>query len=157
MSKQLKDITNLLIIFLLGVIQITLMPYFSIMGLWPNIIFLLAVSFVLIGAEREAYLVASFGGFILDLVSPIFFGFNVLVLMFLTGLTQLLVKKFLSDINIFVAGLVFVVATAIFNLIFVLVGRQFNWSAFSFNILYSLIVGLIIFFILNNWFDRREI
>jgi len=157
MNRQFKNIINLLIIFLLSVAQITLMPYFSILDLWPNLIFLLAVSFILIGAEREAYLTASFGGLILDLVSPIFFGFNVLVMMFLTGLTQLLTKKLLSDINFFIAGLVYIVASLLFNLVFSFTGHQFDWLALNIGIVYSLIIGLIMFYTLNNWYDRREL
>ena len=156
MNKQFKNITSLLIIFAIGVIQVTLVPYFGIMGLWPNLIFLLAITFILIGAEQEAYLTASFGGLILDFASPIFFGFNVLILMSLVGLTQLLTKKFLSEIDILMAGLVYVVATFIFNLIFSLVGHQFGWPALIVNVIYSLIVGLVMFYIVSNWFDRRE-
>lgn len=156
MNSQFKNITNLLIIFFLGVIQITLMPYFGIMGLWPNLIFLLAITFILIGAEQEAYLTASFGGLILDFVSPIFFGFNVLILMSMVALTQLLVKKFLSEVDILMAGLVYIVATFMFNIIFSLIGHQFGWSSLLINIVYSCFVGLVIFYILNNWYDRRE-
>jgi rod shape-determining protein MreD len=156
MNKQFKNITNLLIIFFLGVIQITLMPYFDIMGLWPNLIFLLAITFILIGAEQEAYLTASFGGLILDFVSPIFFGFNVLILVTLVALTQLLTKKFLSEVDVLMAGLVYIVATFIFNLIFSLIGHQFGWPALFIDIIYSLIVGSVMFYIVNNWFDRRE-
>lgn len=155
MNKQFKTIFKVLAIISLAIIQITLIPYFGILGLWPNLIFLLSLTLILIGAKQEAYLAASLGGLILDLASPLFFGFYTLVLFGIVAIVQLLVDKFLGEVTVFIQVLVLILATVIFNMIFCLTAHQFQITTFSINVLYSLILGLIMFRVLNTWLYRR--
>lgn len=155
MNKQFKTIFKVLAIILLVIIQITLMPYFGISGLWPNLIFLSSIVLILIGADREAYLVASLGGLMLDFASPLFFGFNTIVLLGMVMIIHLLVNKFLGEITFFVTTIVLVLAIVIYDLIFCLITHQFLLTVLITNVLYSLILGLILFRILNTGFYRR--
>ena len=155
MNKQAKTIIKAIIITILAIFQITLMSYFSIMGLWPNLVFVLALVLVLTGAEPEAFLTASLGGLILDLTSPLFFGFNTIILLIMVILVEMLVNKFLSEISMFVAGLFLIIVTVIIDLLMCLISHQFIFVNLIINVFYTLVVGLIMFRLINYWFRGK--
>jgi hypothetical protein len=155
MNRQIKTIVKAIIITILAIVQITLMSYFSIVGLWPNLIFILALVLVLTGAEPEAYLTASLGGLILDLASPLFFGFNTIILLIIVTLVKMLVNKFLSEISMFMAALFLIIVAISVDLMMCLITRQFIFINLIFNVFYTLIIGLLMFRLINYWFRGK--
>lgn len=141
-SRQFTSILRVLGIILLGITQVTLMPYLSIYGAWPNLILLLALVLIFLNYIPEAYLVASLGGLILDLGSPLFFGFYTLVIIFLVFMNKILIEKYLSDAPIYVVAIILGLNVVIFDLVLTAVAHQFFGIKMVSSIFYSIFVGL---------------
>lgn len=156
MNKQIRNIIYILAIIFVAIIQITLMPYFSIFGLWPNLVLLLALILILNSADFEAFLVASLGGLILDLASPLFFGFNTLVLVLIVFLVKALIKKFFGEINFLVTAVFLVVLITLYDLLFCLVAHQFSFLGLVINLIYSLFLGFVIFILINARIEKNK-
>jgi hypothetical protein len=145
----LKLFSKIVLIFILAVIQIMVMPRFGILGTFPNLIFILALVLVIYGAETDAFLVAGVGGFILDLASPMFFGFNVLINLSAITLTRFVINKFLTETSVFISILIVGLVSVLLDLFMSLVTHQFSLLGMLTNLFYSMIVGFIFYRILN--------
>lgn len=144
-SRQYKTVLKVLCIILIGVVQITLMPSFSIYGAWPNLILLLALVLIFFNNIPEAFLVASLGGLILDLASPLFFGFYTSFIILVLFLNKLLIGKYLSEAPLFVVAIILGVSVAAFDLILSVFAHQFFGIKIIIDIIYSIIIGLIFY------------
>ena len=154
MSKQVKTILKFLAIILLAIVQLTLLPLFAIHGVWPNLILILSLVLVLFNDDTDAFLTASLGGLILDLGSPLFFGFNIILNILLVFLIRFMLKKFLTETTFFVFGLVVFLAIIIFDTIISVVTHQFSWINLLINGGYSLIIAIIVYRSLSFNFNR---
>lgn len=155
--KQFTPIIKLLSIIILVVIQITLMPYMAIYGTWPNLILLLALVLIIFGATTESFLVASLGGLILDLASSLFFGFFTIVLMILIFMAKILVSKYLNEATVLISGIILTLTAVIFDSILSLVVHHFSIIQILVNSVYSLVLGLVFYFVLRRYLHRQNI
>lgn len=153
MNKFLK----FFIYAIVGVLQLTLMPILQIKGLTANIVFLGVIIFAIIDLEDDAFYLAVIGGLILDLVSPVFFGFYTTTLVVFFLLIKYLVQKVLPEINF----LLIFAATFILAIIFGFLENLalMRWLNLSILIYasYSACLGLIFFLYLQRKITRNQV
>jgi rod shape-determining protein MreD len=97
---MVRNYIKFILFCLIAIVQLTLMPIFSIYGVWPNLVLTCAIVLLLTDHEKDAFYLAALGGIILDLAGTLpMMGFNTLFLVGLIYLLKLIIKKFFSDIN----------------------------------------------------------
>jgi len=148
---MLKNIFKITIILFLAILQIALMPFLSIKGVWPNLIMIITIILILLDLSPEAFLMAFLGGLILDLASPLFFGFNILMILAVTYLIKLFVNKFITESNILIVAILIFIVAIIQDLTTMIVARNFIFMPLLINGLYSALIGLIFYQILDRW------
>lgn len=153
---MIKNIIKALIIISIGLIQILLMPYLAVYGVWPNLVLILAIMLLFFNADAEAFFSASLGGLILDLASPLPFGLITFIAFSLLLLIKILIIKFFNDLNIFIFVLVMAGALIIFDLIFMVIGRNFSLFLLIINISYGLILSLIFYKLIGFYMDHNQ-
>jgi rod shape-determining protein MreD len=153
---MIKNILKILIIIAVAVIQVTLMPNLNIYGVWPNLLLILALLLIFFGAEPEAYLTASLGGLILDLASPLSFGFYTLTLVSLTVFIRFLVNKFLNEPNVPVIIVILSLSILFMSILESLVAHDFHVNLIFINLIYGLFMGLIFYRVLSFWIDNQQ-
>ena len=153
MNKFLK----ILIFILLGILQLTLMPLFSIKGIIPNIILIGSIVLLIADFEEDAFYLAAFGGLILDLAGPFFFGFNTIFLLGFIFLIRFLLQKIVAELNM----LLIMIGIFIFSLLFSVLENLFlsRWPGTNILIsgLYSATIGLIFFIFLQKWRKKEQV
>lgn len=153
---MIKNILKFLIIIAVAVIQITLMPNLNIYGVWPNLLLILALLLIFFGAEPEAYLTASLGGLILDLASPLAFGFYTLTMVSLTVFVKFLVNKFLNEPNVPVIITILSLSILFMSTLESLLAHNFILNLILINLLYGLFIGIIFYRVLSFWVDNQQ-
>jgi hypothetical protein len=146
---MVKTLFKIILILLLVICQVTLIPHLQIFGAWPNLILILALVLTVAGLNENALLVASLGGLFLDLASPLIFGFYTLVLIIFTLSTSFLVKKFFAGFSPMILSAIVATGTLFYDLIFLLVSRQFSLLTLFVSIIYSVVVSQILFYLIN--------
>jgi len=153
---MIKNILKIGGIILLAILEITLMPNLGLKGLWPNLILVAALALILLDFGYEALLVASLGGLVLDFASPLFFGFNMLIIISFVLITKFLLTKYLAEPNILIVG-IFIGFASIFNdVISMLVVRNFIFWPILLNACYSGLAGILFYRFFEQWFKRQK-
>src|SRR3989344_5017254 len=73
-----------LFFYILSLLQISFLPHFSILGITPNLVFILFFILIFFGKPDEYHqgiFFAFIAGFILDAFSPFYFGLSILSLL----------------------------------------------------------------------------
>lgn len=149
-----KNILKIIVILILAILQITLLPFLSVKGVWPNLILLTAIVLIILDFDSEAFLLAILGGLILDLASPLFFGFNLLTILAITYLAKLAIQKFITEPNIFIIAILIFIIAIIQDLAIIMVTRNFILTTLLINGFYSAIAGVLLYQLLNHWFKK---
>ncbi len=111
---KLKVILSALSILLLMLIQTTILDYFKVFGVKPNLIFVFVVSVALLRGSLEGAITGFFAGLTWDILSGKVIGFYTLLCLYL-GLILGSVNKRLYRENIFVAVFFTFVSTILFE------------------------------------------
>ena len=130
---MIQNILKIFAIVIVAIVQVTFMPYLGIHGAWPNLILLLALIFVILDLDLEAWLVAGVGGLVLDFASPLFFGLNALLLAGAVLLMKTLLIKFLTSPNLVITGLLLMLSALFYDALLMLVARNFLWPLLGIN------------------------
>ncbi|KKP54336.1 MAG: hypothetical protein UR46_C0024G0004 [Parcubacteria group bacterium GW2011_GWA1_33_6] len=131
----------ILLFFLFALLQVSFLPHFSIMGVVPNLVFILFFLFIFFERENqggETFFTVIIAGFFLDIFSTSFLGKSILLLLvmylFLRAVTHFLKQKQGKYIIVYFMGL--------FSLCFVLYALSM-YSLFSISIFLHLICNLL--------------
>lgn len=151
----MKFIANLLLIFLLVILQISLMPKFIIFHSYPNLIFLVMMILIFLGKFREAGWWAIFGGILLDFNSQTPFGFYSLSLIFIFLIFSILTFKFFSNPTILIISIFLILGSLILDLGFLILTKMY--ILIIFDSIYNLISGLLLYYIIRNYFKPKEL
>jgi len=146
----MNKIYKILICLGVAIIQLTLMPIFKINGVFPNLILIGVIVLAINDFEENAFLLAGFGGLVLDMGSSLPFGFNTALFLAATFCIRLLVVKYLPEINFMIVAAVVFVFSCFFGLIFNLISGQLTIVAILINSIYSVVLGLIFFWQLHR-------
>ena len=127
-----------LLFFFFSLIQASFLPFFSVMGQIPNLVFILFYLVLFFDENDEALFWAVVAGFLLDVFSPFYFGTSILILIFIY-LARKLFSYFLKDIQ----GKYFIVYfIALFSLNFILYNILMYVSSIVFG--FGLPIGLVL-------------
>ena len=153
----MNKIFKIFIFILLGILQLTLMPIFSIKGMIPNLILIGSVILILADFEEDAFYLAALGGLVLDLAGPFFFGFHTIFFIGFIFLIRFLLQKIVTELS----TLLVLVGVFIFSLLFSVLenfflGRLPGLNIFMYSF-YSTIIGLLIFMFLQKWHRKVQV
>lgn len=148
---------KILIFVLLGILQLTLMPIFSIKGIIPNLVLIISIILLLTDFEEDAFYLAAFGGIVLDLAGPFFFGFHAIIFIGFIFLIRFLLQKIVTELTV----LLIVIGVFSFSLIFSVLENLFLSRLPGINIFiygfYSTVIGLLVFMLLHRWRKRVQV
>ena len=156
--------------FVLALIQNSFLPYFSVIGVVPNLVF--ALFFILVFFEpanrySEGLLYTIIAGFLLDLLSFSYFGINIGALL-LTYIAIKVILHFLKErqkgyllayfIFIFLGSFIVYTVAIFLCTDFPHIAFLFRWNTMVLQLAYNVITALIGFFIykiFNGTGDRQ--
>lgn len=153
----MNKIFKILIFISIALIDLTLMPIFSVNGIFPNIVLIGALTFALTDYEEEAYLLAAVGGIVLDLGSSMPFGLNTIILVSLVYLVRLIITKYLPEINVVLLLIMIFIFSSVFALIVNLLLSRFYGYWILIDGFYSAVLGLIFFLQLHRFHGQSQI
>lgn len=148
--------TKILLPIVLAILQVTLMPLLGIKGVYPNLLVIGVTFVVLFGEENDAFWFAVISGLILDLLSPLPFGLNTLLLVLLALIFGFL-KKSLPELNLLLVVTLIFVNTFIVSSILNLVTQHFSIYLLLFESIYAAVLGLGGFAYLNTRYKRSQV
>ena len=114
---MIKIIFKILVIFGLVVVELALVNKLAFYSAIPNIIIIIAIIFTLRGKFDEAVLFALIGGFLLDLASPLRFGYYVLFGLLIISLIHFFVLKFTPAPNLTMMFIIFCLSFILYDLL----------------------------------------
>ncbi len=145
----MKSIQIFLLIIFLSLCQIGLMSNFAIFGNWPNLILIMSLVLIFCDREAEAFLAATFGGLLLDLASPMFFGFYFISLSAITLIVKYIFSKFLTEINPIIVAAVTGVTMIVYDLTMALINHQFSLIGLVSNAIYAIVLAFVFYYFFN--------
>lgn len=151
-----KNLLKILLIILLVIFQMSLFSKFSILDVIPNVIFILSVIFVFKGLTSEGFLVATFGGFLLDLSSPFRFGVYTLILLAMILCIQFILLKNIPEPNPWMIFLSFIGVFLLLNLIIFGLSRITPSWQLVIDTLINSLWGIIIYLIVEKMLKPKE-
>ncbi len=132
-----------LLFFVFSLIQAAFLPFFSIMGQFPNLVFILFYLILFFDENEESFFWAVMAGFLLDISLPSFFGISIISLLILYLFKKVL-HYFVKDIQgkyfIVYFIVLFSVNFLIYNCLIYIASLIFG---FQFTVSLALIVALI--------------
>lgn len=150
-------IIKILAILILAILQLTFVPLFGIQNAWPDLIMLVVLVLMFLEFDLESLLVAALGGLILDLASPLIFGYHVMILVIFAVFTKLLLSRFLTEPNTFIISLFLGLCAILNDFIIMLVGRDFPWTSLLINGFYSALVGFLLYRLGEYWLKKQPL
>lgn len=148
---------KIFIFILLGVLQLTLMPIFSIRGIIPNLVLIGSIILLLADFEEDAFYLAAFGGLVLDLAGPFFFGFHTIFFIGFIFIIRFLLQKIVTELSV----LLVLIGVFIFSLLFSVLENFFLGRLPGLNIFicgfYSTAIGLVSFTLLHRWHRKAQV
>lgn len=108
---MIKNVFQVLLIILLFILQITLLNKFSFFNAVPNLILIVSICLVLKQNLDLSIFIAGVGGLLLDLVSPIYFGFYTITYLLIILILNYFILKISQSPNRFIIYLIFVIVS----------------------------------------------
>ena len=142
----MKRLILILICLLLFIIDNTLVPFFSIKGVYPSLLFTFAVLYALMSGYWEAVFIGVLSGFLQDVYFVNVFGVNMLVNMLVCLIAAYIgesVFKHKKTIPVLSVGLLTIIKFFVVAFILNLVNIRINLLSFWIMVLYNVVVGFI--------------
>jgi len=165
MRQILKYTTTVLLFFLCAITQVSLLPYVSIMGVAPNLLFVVFFATLFFQKKQDivfSFFVVTLAGFLLDMITPLPFGVSIVMLLMMYGMYRWL-TRFLreADANIMLwyylatfLGLFFAYDILLY-LASRLVGSPVSLGASTLIALaYSVVLAAAVFFVCQQLFGK---
>lgn len=94
-----RQFFKIFLAIVLALLQITLLPALAVVGVWPNLVLILALILIFWHFEPEGFLVGGLGGLMLDLAGPLSFGLHTLFILGLLFLNRFFIRRYLTELN----------------------------------------------------------
>lgn len=150
----MKNLINIVLIYIAVVLQISLMPAISFYQGMPNIILLVATSLAMINRREEALWWIILGGILLDIISAGYFGIYTLSFLAIYFMTYFLVKKIFTEPSIYLSIPIFFVCSIIVDIPWMVIDSQ--WQIMLADAIYNTIVGCVIYFFIRYYYKPTE-
>ena len=153
---MVKIISKIFLIILLVILQMTIFNKIFIFGAVPNLILIIAVCFVLKQRFSLSVVIAGFGGLILDLASPLYFGIYTISGLIIIYLVNYFTTKFSETPNRGIIFLIFLLSFFVFDLILLIATKTWpGWYLIPI-IFINGSWGSIIYLLIENLFPPKE-
>lgn len=133
---------EILLIYLVALISVTILPKLSIFSVMPNLILILALLFVFQREFNRGLLWALLGGLFLDFFG-INFPSNILITIVIVLLTMFLIQRFFESSNIYLFLIFCFLGSFIYNFSFLITYHLLPITYDFFTALYSTLFGFI--------------
>lgn len=151
----MKIFINILLIIFAVIIQTAFLPALSVLGSHPNIVLIIAIILLAIQRKSEALWWFGFGGLILDLISPFYFGIYTLSFMVVYFILYYLVDYIFSDPSILVTAMFLLFGSFISNIIFLILDIN-TYEILIIEALYAMVFGSIIFYFMKHYLSHKD-
>ena len=145
--------------FIAALLQVSFVSYFNIMGLVPNLIFILFFILFFFSKKEESFFISLIAGFFLDIISPSYllfsrqiFGISVIALSLVYFFQKLIIYFFKKDDSKY---LIFYFLP-LFSLNFILYNAILYLFSIIFGFGFNIGVNLIISLIYNLTYEKRN-
>ena len=141
----MKNILIILGFLLITILQITVVPFFNFNGVVPNLILVLILCLIIFKGFEDQWPWVLLSGVLLDLFSGLPFGLISLSLLSTVYLIDLLNLNFFAITKLWIAEILVILGTIVYDLIIVFLSRLFsfaltlNWRYLLGEIIYNLI------------------
>lgn len=138
----------ILISFLLLIIDNSLMPFFSIKGAYPSLLFIFSIAYSIITNRKEAVIIGIMSGFLQDIYFSQIVGLNALANMLLCFLAAIIgeniyrEKRLIPTISI---SVMYILKVFIIGIIFKLTNKSLNIQIALYTSIYSSIIMFIVY------------
>lgn len=142
----MKNILIILGFLLITILQITVVPFFNFNGVVPNLILVLILCLIIFKGFEDQWPWVLLSGVLLDLFSGLPFGLISLSLLSTVYLIDLLNLNFFAITKLWIAEILVILGTIVYDLIIVFLSRLFsfaltlNWRYLLGEIIYNLII-----------------
>jgi len=150
----MKTFILILTIIMAVILQISVIPNFSIYNVFPNIVLIVMLGLLYVRRTNEALWWMGLGGILLDLVSPVRFGVYTLSFMIIFALNYYLIEYIFTDPSILLAGALIFISSLISNIIFLLLTHYYS-QIFT-EAIYTSFVGCILYWIIRYYYKPKE-
>jgi hypothetical protein len=143
---------NVLVVFfglVVSLIQVSLLANLSMGSGSVNLIILILLFLILLGYEDEALWWVAITGIILDIYSPVRFGFNIILLLVVWGVLRYLTRKYFLEFSLLTAGWMIILAILLFSLPWAIYFSSW-WQIISVPLI-NLAIGLPTFFLISRF------
>lgn len=151
-----KMIFKIFFIALISIIQIVFLSYFNINGIWPNIILIFSLYFVLINDLKTSLLFVVIGGLALDMVSPFKFALNTMTMLSLNIIVFFMAHKYFSEVNALTSGIITALSLVIYNLVLLTVSGNFFFNILYTDLIFGFVLGVLVYVILNRFIKSSQ-
>lgn len=154
-SLIIKYIITALLFFVLSIVQSSFLPFFSVIGQVPNLVFILFYLILFFDNRGESFFWAIIAGFLLDVFMPSYFGISIISLLVIYLLKKIL-DYFLKDIQgkyfivylIFLFSINFVIYNVLVYISYLILGSSYELSlSLMVSLAYNIIILLPVFYI----------
>lgn len=152
---MINTILKIFVIFLIVILQFTLMPLLAIKGVWPNLILTSLLILSLLEHSEDAFLFACVAGFLQDLAGPLKFGINILFYLSIIYSVQYLIKKYISEINLLVIVVIVIIFTLIYGFFISLIVHLPLNQSLIYESIYNAISAIGLFFIFRLVYQNK--
>ena len=152
---MINAFVKIFIILIIVALQFTLMPFLEIMGVWPNLLLICVAVLALLEYPEDALLFACVAGFLSDLAGPINFGVNILFYLGLVFAIQYLLKRYISEINLFVLVLIIIITTILYCIYISLIIHVPLNQSLLYQCIYNTIVAIFFFYLFQLIYKKK--
>lgn len=153
---MVKIISEFFLVILLVILQMTIFNKFAIFGAVPNLILIIAICFVLKQRFNLSIIIAGFGGLILDLVSPMYFGIYTLSGLIIIYFVNYFLIKISESPNRWALFFVFTISLFFSDVVVLLITKTWpGWHLISVSFINGL-WGSMIYILIENLFPPNE-
>ncbi len=153
----MKNWHNIFLVILCFILQISFMPHLAIFGVYPNIIFLLILNYLILNREKHAIWALLIGGPLLDLTGVYFFGFFTLLFSFAYLTYTILVKQLFNEPPPIIIIPILITFSLYNCLVQQLVFHQHNLQIIPSYVIYETLVGLLIYLLFHKILKKYKL
>lgn len=153
----MKNLLHIFFIFFAVILQISLLPQIAIFGGYANLILLVMLALIFVGRNDEAIIWAGVGGLLLEITSPVHFGYYFFPMIMIYLLVNFLVKKLFTSPAWHLSMFFFFISSVLQDVIWIYLDRSLTTLLIILaNAVYSAVLGVILYYFIDYYYHPKE-
>lgn len=153
----MKIFIHIICIILAVILQTTLLPQIKLLGGMPNLVLLTVLTLIFINRFDEAIIWVIIGGILLDLTSPIRFGYYYFALLIIYFLIRLLIVRLFNNPSWIISAIFFLFASVLLDCYWIYYDCSINTLTIILaNAIYNIIFGLILYYLMQYYYLPQD-